>query len=243
MKLYQFLTLFFLTLGIYAQMPEKISYQAIVRNTDGEILGNSTIGIKISILQQTTNGQEVYQESHLPLTNENGLMTLQIGTGTVLKGTFTDIDWSNGPFFLETQMDLNGGVNYSITGLTELLSVPYALYAKTAGNITTGNEYLKKSQIISFETDRDINESDILNTLECINSATLRITSNFDLMKVGDYINLEAHNGAVLNIQALEGVQLNYQLNGNATFISNKGNVRFGLLRKLAANSYIVSGQ
>lgn len=243
MKLYQFLTLFFLTLGIYAQMPEKISYQAIVRNTDGEILGNSTIGIKISILQQTTNGQEVYQESHLPLTNENGLMTLQIGTGTVLKGTFTDIDWSNGPFFLETQMDLNGGVNYSITGLTELLSVPYALYAKTAGSITMGNEYLKKSQIISFETDRDINESDILNTLECINSSTLRITSNFDLMNVGDYINLEAHNGAVLNIQALEGVQLNYQLNGNATFISNKGNVRFGLLRKLAANSYIVSGQ
>ncbi|WP_071341141.1 hypothetical protein [Maribacter sp. 1_2014MBL_MicDiv] len=243
MKLYQFLTLFFLTIGIYAQMPEKISYQAIVRNTNGEILGNSTIGIKISILQQTTNGQEVYQESHLPLTNENGLMTLQIGTGTVLKGTFTDIDWSNGPFFLETQMDLNGGVNYSITGLTELLSVPYALYAKTAGSITMGNEYLKKSQIISFETDRDINESDILNTLECINSATLRITSNFDLMKVGDYINLEAHNGAVLNIQALEGVQLNYQLNGNATFISNKGNVRFGLLRKLAANSYIVSGQ
>ncbi|MDP2525788.1 hypothetical protein [Maribacter dokdonensis] len=243
MKLYQFLTLFFLTLGIYAQMPEKISYQAIVRNTDGEILGNSTIGIKISILQQTTNGQEVYQESHLPLTNENGLMTLQIGTGTVLKGTFTDIDWSNGPFFLETQMDLNGGVNYSISGVTELLSVPYALYAKTAGNITTGNDYLKKSQIISFETDRDINESDILNTLECINSATLRITSNFDLMKVGDYINLEAHNGAVLNIQALEGVQLNYQLNGNATFISNKGNVRFGLLRKLAANSYIISGQ
>lgn len=243
MKLYQFLTLFFLTLGIYAQMPEKISYQAIVRNTDGEILGNSTIGIKISILQQATNGQEVYQESHLPLTNENGLMTLQIGTGTVLKGTFTDIDWSNGPFFLETQMDLNGGVNYSITGVTELLSVPYALYAKTAGSIRMGNEYLKKSQIISFETDRDINESDILNTLECINSATLRITSNFDLMKVGDYINLEAHNGAVLNIQALEGVQLNYQLNGNATFISNKGNVRFGLLRKLAANSYIVSGQ
>ncbi|MEP2687032.1 hypothetical protein [Maribacter dokdonensis] len=243
MKLYQFLTLFFLTLGICAQMPEKISYQAIIRNTDGEILGNSTIGIKISILQQATNGQEVYQESHLPLTNENGLMTLQIGTGTVLKGTFTDIDWSNGPFFLETQMDLNGGVNYSITGVTELLSVPYALYAKTAGNITTGNDYLKKSQIISLEIDRDINESDILNTLECINSTTLRITSNFHLMKVGDYINLEAHNGAVLNIQALEGVQLNYQLNGNATFISKKGNVRFGLLRKLAANSYIVSGQ
>ena len=91
MKLYQFLIVFFLSLGIYAQMPEKISYQAIIRNTDGEIIGNSTIGIKISILQQSMNGEEVYQESHLPLTNENGLMTLQIGTGTVLNGTFTDI--------------------------------------------------------------------------------------------------------------------------------------------------------
>ena len=99
MKLYQFLIVFFLSLGIYAQMPEKISYQAIIRNTDGEIIGNSTIGIKISILQQSMNGEEVYQESHLPLTNENGLVTVQIGTGTVLNGTFTDIDWSNGPFF------------------------------------------------------------------------------------------------------------------------------------------------
>ena len=243
MKLYQFLIVFFLSLGIYAQMPEKISYQAIIRNTDGEIIGNSTIGIKISILQQSMNGEEVYQESHLPLTNENGLVTVQIGTGTVLNGTFTDIDWSNGSFFLETQIDLNGGDNYSITGLTELLSVPYALYAKTAGNLTLDNNYLVKSQIVSFETDRDINDSDILNTLECTNSATLRITSNYNQMKVGDYINLEAHNGAVLYIQALEGVQLNYQLNGNATFISNEGNVRFGLLRKVAANSYIVSGQ
>ena len=105
------------------------------------------------------------------------------------------------------------------------------------------SNYLVKSQIVSFETDRDINDSDILNTLECTNSATLRITSNFDQMKVGDYINLEAHNGALLTILAAEGVDLNYQNGGNAIFLSNLGNVRFGILRKIANNSYIVSGQ
>ena len=120
-------------LAAFAQAPENISYQAIIRTVDGDILANAPIGLKVSVIQESTSGQRVYEESHVPETNENGLISLHIGTGVVSIGNFAQIDWSNGPYFLETQTDLNGGTNYTITGLTELLSVPYALYSKTAG--------------------------------------------------------------------------------------------------------------
>ncbi len=88
------------------------------------------VGIKISILQGTANGTAVYAETHSPLTNANGLATLEIGGGTMLSGNFANINWANGPYFVKTETDLNGGVNYTITSTTQLLSVPYALYSK-----------------------------------------------------------------------------------------------------------------
>ncbi|MEP2281012.1 hypothetical protein [Maribacter sp.] len=227
-----------------AQFNEKISYQAVIRNIEGEILVKSPVGVKIAIIYQDINGSRVYEETHALVTNENGLVTLQIGAGDVLLGNFSTIEWSNGPFYLETQMDLSGGTNYSITGLTELLSVPYALYAKTAGSVqSTNSNYQNKADIISLENNRNINVNDVYNTIECTQTASLSLISNFDSMAIGEIINLEAHNGAVLSIQAMEGVSLNYTEGGRATFISNTGTVRFGILRKIAENSYIVSGQ
>jgi hypothetical protein len=117
----------------FAQVPEKMSYQAIVRNTGGQILANQSVGIRASILQGSPAGAAVYSERLTGNTNANGLLTLEIGSGTVLTGTFNTINWSTGSYYLKTETDPTGGTNYTITGTSQLLSVPYAMYAKTAG--------------------------------------------------------------------------------------------------------------
>ena len=231
-------------LVVFSQTPEKISYQAIIRTVDGAILANTAIGLKISVIQESASGQRVYEESHVPVTNDNGLISIYIGTGTVATGNFATINWANGPYYLETRTDINGGTNYTITGLTELVSVPYALHSKTASALVSAEgEYQLKSKVIPFQVSRDIVESDIGNTIECTTASNLQIPANYSLMEIGDTINLEAHNGATLTVSVASGVQLNYVDAGSASFESGAGNVRFGLLRKMDVNSYIISGQ
>lgn len=87
-------------------------------------------------MQGSSNGLTVYSEVHNLQSNENGLISLQIGNGNVVSGTFASIDWANGPYFIQTETDPMGGANYSILSTTQLLSVPYALHAKTADNIS-----------------------------------------------------------------------------------------------------------
>lgn len=130
------ITAFFITVSIWAQSPEKMSYQAIVRNSTDNLVSNQTIGMKISILQSGTTGTTVYAETQTPTTNTNGLVSLEIGTGTIVSGNFANIDWSNNTYFVKTEIDLTGGTNYTITSTSQLLSVPYALYAKTAGTVS-----------------------------------------------------------------------------------------------------------
>ena len=240
-----FLLLFLiLTLQVFAQSPEKMSYQAIIRAQDNSLVVNSKITLKVVVHQGAATGTSVYQETHSVNTNNNGLVSLEIGTGTVGVGSFSAIAWDKGPYFIETQVDVKGGTNYNIVGVTQLLSVPYALHAKTADRIVGGNISVPtRSVIVSFISSRNIASGDINNTLECTASATLTLTSNFGSMAVGDTINLEAHNGAILTIQAASGVTINYTASGSALFNSAAGNVRFGLLRKSGLNAYIISGQ
>ena len=121
-----------LALCVQAQAPQKFSYQTVIRNASNQLLVGQTVGIKISILQGSANGSAVYAETHSPQTNANGLATLEIGGGTLLSGNFANINWANGPFFVKTETDPNGGNNYTITNTSQLLSVPYALYAAKA---------------------------------------------------------------------------------------------------------------
>lgn len=135
-----FTTLVFLiTASVYSQSPDKISYQAVIRNSTNKLVANTAVGMRISILQTTATGSAVYVETQKPTTNLNGLASLEIGSGTVVSGTFASIDWSKGPYFIKTETDPNGGTSYTISGISQLLSVPYALYAKTAGNGFSGN--------------------------------------------------------------------------------------------------------
>ena len=124
-----------LVLTLQAESPEKISYQAMVRNSSNALVTNQAIGLKVSILQTSATGTVVYAETHTPTTNINGLVTILIGAGNVVSGTFSGINWSAGPYFIKTEIDPAGGTAYSITSTSELLSVPYALYAKNTGSI------------------------------------------------------------------------------------------------------------
>jgi hypothetical protein len=133
---------------VWTQVPEKMSYQAIIRNNSGQLVTDHNVGMKISILQGSITGTPVYEEAHTATTNANGLVTIEIGGGTTLSGTFADIDWTGGPYFLKTQTDPAGGTDYSITGTSQLLSVPYALYAKNSGltdNSITSSHILNES--------------------------------------------------------------------------------------------------
>ncbi len=125
----------FLTLivpAVMAQVPESMSYQAVVRDTEGQLIREGEIRMRITILQGDPEGQAVYREIHASETNTNGLVSLEIGRGETDQGRFATIPWAEGPFFLKTEVDPSGGSNYTIAGVSQLLSVPYALHAKSA---------------------------------------------------------------------------------------------------------------
>jgi len=125
----------FVGLNVKAQTPEKISYQAVVRDASSNLITGVTVGVRVSILQGTSTGTVVYSETHSANTNSNGLISLEIGGGTLLSGAMTSIDWANDSFFAKIETDPAGGTSYSIIGTTELLSVPYALHAKSASEL------------------------------------------------------------------------------------------------------------
>ena len=125
-----------LTTSIIAQAPNKFSYQAVIRNNSDQLVANKDVGMRIGIVQGTIYGASIYVETHSPTTNANGLISIEIGSGTVTHGDFSTIDWNSGPYFVKTETDPDGGTNYSITGINQLLSVPYALHAKTADEVS-----------------------------------------------------------------------------------------------------------
>ena len=112
-----------------AQAPQKINFQSVLRNTTGEVVSNSSVSLRISILSGTITGTLVYSETHAKTTDAGGLMSLQIGSGTVLSGVFANIDWGSTSHFIKLEADFSGGSNYVVLGTQELMSVPYALYA------------------------------------------------------------------------------------------------------------------
>ena len=137
-KLYSLIATIILISSVFSQSPEKMSYQAVIRNSSNNLVTNAAVGMKISILQGSAEGTAVYAETQLPVTNGNGLVSIEIGTGST-SDDFSAINWTGGPYFLKTETDLNGGANYTIVGTSQLLSVPYALFSKIAGNVFSGN--------------------------------------------------------------------------------------------------------
>ena len=115
--------------SIFAQAPQKMSYQAVIRNSNDSLLIFTPVGMRISLVQSSPTGTVVFSETQTATTNANGLVSLQIGMGTAVSGTFAGIDWAAGPYYVKTETDITGGTNYTIISSNELLSVPYALFS------------------------------------------------------------------------------------------------------------------
>lgn len=124
-----------IALSSYGQAPQAFKYQAVVRDADNKVLMNQEIGMQLRILQNGPDGEAVYTESFTCTSNGNGLVNLEIGKGKTID-EFSAINWAIGSYFIETAVDVSGGTDYVVMGTSQLLSVPYALYAETAGNIS-----------------------------------------------------------------------------------------------------------
>ena len=141
-----------MTTSLFAQAPNKMSYQAVIRNTSGALVTSTSVGMRISILQGSSSGTAVYVETQTPTTNANGLASIEIGGGSVVSGIFSTIDWANGPYFIKTETDPSGGTSYSITGTSQLLSVPYALHAKNTDAWTVNADTVYTSNWVGIGT-------------------------------------------------------------------------------------------
>jgi hypothetical protein len=132
-KIITIVAVIFVFAATFAQAPQKMSYQSVVRNAANQLGTNQSIGVKISIVEGSLTGATVYAETHTT-TNANGLFALEAGGGTPTTGTFSAINWGNGSHYIKSEIDVTGGTNYALSGTMELLSVPYALYSEKSGN-------------------------------------------------------------------------------------------------------------
>ncbi len=147
-----------ISLSSFSQAPEGFKYQAVVRDAGNTILNNQAVGMRMTIQQGSIGGIIVYQETFVTTTNGYGLVNLEIGSGTTAYD-FTTIDWANGPYFIETAVDVTGGTSYAVMGTSQLMSVPYALHANTAENVTNDmvddadSDPNNEIQAVSFSND------------------------------------------------------------------------------------------
>ena len=145
-----------MTASVFAQAPQKMSYQAVIRNASNALITSTTVGMRISILQGSSSGAAVYIETQTISTNANGLVSLEVGTGTIVTGTFAGINWANGPYFIKTETDPTGGTAYTIAGTNELMSVPYALFSANGsgwgltGNAATATDFIGTTNPVPF---------------------------------------------------------------------------------------------
>lgn len=139
----------------FAQVPQGVSYQAIALNASGYPVGNTLIGVRLSILDNSVTGTVVYTETHTTTTNDRGLYNLVIGQGTPVSGLFPSIDWGTNYKFLKVELDIAGGTNYVLAGTTQLWSVPYALYSEKANSVDADNIVgeISSSYVSGFITD------------------------------------------------------------------------------------------
>lgn len=193
-----------MALSSFSQSPESFKYQAVVRDAGNLILDNQAVGVQLTIQQGSVGGTAVYTETFAPTTNAYGLVNLEIGTGTTTDD-FSTIDWANGPYFIETAVDVTGGTSYTVMGTSQLMSVPYALHANTAENVV--NDQVD---------DADNDPTNELNTGLILNGTDLELT--------------DAGGTITADLSTLSGGGAgNWALNATDITNTNSGNVGVGL--------------
>jgi hypothetical protein len=211
----------FLPQPAISQAPEKMSYQAVIRDAAKKLVTNKNVGMRVSILQGSVTGTEVYREifNPNPQTNANGLVTIEIGNGIPVIGTFASINWAAGPYFIKTETDPVGGTNYTITGTSQLLSVPYALYANATEKINETDPVYTGSQVANI-TASDITN---LNNLSGINTGDQDLSGKVDKvtgkgLSTNDYTTAEQTK--------LAGIPAGAEVNVNADWNASSGDAQ-----------------
>lgn len=135
-RVYLALSLFLMGVLVYAQVPHAFNYQSVAYDNEGNVLADREVAVKFEILQGSVTGTVVYAETHWATTSKNGVLNLLIGQGEPVDAlSFEAIDWSLAPYFVHVSMDADGGNDYKGMAVTQMLSVPYALYAEKAGSV------------------------------------------------------------------------------------------------------------
>lgn len=215
-KLYiVFAGLILLCTHLMAQAPNALNYQGVARDVNGNILPNQPIALRFTIHEATAAGTTVYQETWLDTTNQFGLFTVHIGEGTVTNGTFSTISWGTSTYFLQVEMDPKGGINYIDMGTQQFISVPYALYAQTAG---IGTVSLTQNQIAFGNSNDQITSSSDL--VYNGNQIVLDLVDSWGCLKV------EGRNGGEGSIQIkpdniADGTAGSWVIGTNGTVMNN----------------------
>jgi uncharacterized protein (TIGR02145 family) len=162
--------LLFIT-GIIAQAPQSMKYQAVARSATGTIIENQSVSLRVSILKSTVGGEIVFSETHNAMTNQFGMINLDIGDGAIVSGEFEAIKWGEDEHFIRLEMDANGGSNYQMMGTTQLLSVPYALFS--------GNG-------VQFDDDMECNENTEGTIRYNSESKTIEVCDGTDWVELGE---------------------------------------------------------
>lgn len=200
-NLYTLFVAVLLAASTFAQSPEKMSYQAVVRDSSGALVSGQPVGIQISILQGSVSGTVVYSETHSTSSNVNGLVTLEIGAGAT-SDDLSSIDWSAGPFFIKTAIDTGAG--YDIEGTSQLMSVPYALFSKSVANDAITTTQVLDGTLLNADLDSNaaIEQTKISGLADSLNMKAPLVSPSFTGILSAQKINI--NNG-------LETAQLIFQ--------------------------------
>lgn len=208
------------------------NYQAVVRNTSGAVVQNQIVGVKISVLQGSSTGALVFSETHTPTTNNYGLISLQIGTGTNLGPQLNTIDWGTDSYFLAVQIDPAGGTSYTILSTTQLISVPYALYAKDVENNDDADaDPLNETNTSASLAGTNLQLTDAGGTLtvdlsSLVNDADASPTNEIQtISKVGNIITLSNGGGAVTDDVNDADASPTNELNTSASLVGTTLNI------------------
>lgn len=213
---------------LWAQSPQAFKYQAVIRNNQGKILVNQLVSLQISILQDNPMGDVVYMETHQVATNDYGIANLTIGAGEVVTGVFADIPWGTNTHFVKTELDITGNRNYEFIGTSQLLSVPYALYAEQAGSANNAVDDFDKDatnelQVLSLEgnmlTLSNGNTIDLGKYLDNTDQQTLSLDNNQLTISGGNTVTIDANNRD--EIQAIS-------FSNDTLYLSDGGKVYLG---------------
>lgn len=204
----------------FAQAPESFKYQAVARDLSGQTVNNSVISLRVSILDGSSTGSVVFQETHVVTTNSFGLFSVSVGEGNLTAGSFTGINWSNNTKYLKVETDFSGGTTYTEMGTSQLLSVPYALYAKNAGSTLLPNGTTIGNTSFWNGNEWVVNNSNLYNNGNFIGFGT---NSPLQKLDIRGQVNISLdssymiNNSPVLNTKGSNNLNVGFQAGMNTT--------------------------